>query len=202
MGDVITMIHDFGTDKFSFKHLFKDEKRKILKKIMERSLPPVETVIKDYYDDNYQLMIGIFQSNIAIPEGWKNITQFVINRELSALFTNGNMNVRKLKSLASEYKRWNVQLTDKASLSLAAGERIYKELLKAASEHTSLEKIHSLIDILKALDDIDIDPELWKSQNEYYKLMKGYVSGEWVFASEEWKRAFLKIGEQLNMAVD
>jgi hypothetical protein len=202
IGDVITLIHDYSESKFSFNDLFKDEKRKILKMIMEKSFPPVDTVIKDYYEDNYQLMIGMLQSNIAIPEAWRSITQFVINRELSAFFLNGKFNVRKLKYLVKEFDRWNVLLTDKPALSLAAGERIFYELQKAARGEIGLEQIQGLIEVIEALHKLNVNPELWKTQNLYYHITKGYRSGEWVYVNEAWKNCHERLGVVLNMAMD
>ncbi len=202
LGDAIALVYDFGANRFSFKNLFKDEKRKILSIIMEKNLPPVETVIKDYYEDNYQLMTGVLQSKIAIPEGWRSITQFVVNRELSLFFANGKLSVRKLKNLVSEFERWNVHLTDKPALSLAAGERIFIELEKVEKEEAGLEKLQAIIDILEALLKLNVRPELWKSQNLFYQITGGYRRGEWVYASEAWKSAFMRLGELLNMEIE
>jgi alpha-amylase/alpha-mannosidase (GH57 family) len=202
IGDSINYIQTFGTKPFSFRHLFKDEKRKILQLIMERSLPPVDTVIRDYYEDNYQLMTGMLQSDIPVPEGWRNIAQYIINQDLHHFFANGRMNVKKLQQLAHEFARWNVSLTDIPTLSLAAGERIFAELKNVDAEKTSLEQVQSLPGIIEALEQLGVVPELWKSQNLYYQMTDGYRSGKWVYASQAWKEAFLKLGKLLNMRMD
>lgn len=202
LGDAINLIQTFAPEKFSFRHLFKDEKRKILQLIMERKLPPVETVIRDYYDDNYQLMIGMLQSNIPVPEGWRNIAQYIINQDLFHFFANGRMNVKKLQQLADEFSRWGISLTDVPALSLAAGERIFAELKNVDAEKTSLEQVQHLPGIIEALQQLGVEPELWKSQNLYYKMTGGYRRGEWVYASKTWKEAFLKLGKLLKMRMD
>ncbi len=202
LGDAINSIQSFGTEPFSFRHLFKDEKRKILQLIMERSLPPVETVIRDYYEDNYQLMTGMLQSDIPVPDGWRNIAQYIINRDLFHFFANGRMNVKKLQQLAHEFARWTVKLTDVPTLSLAAGERIFEELKNVDLEKTSLEQVQALLAIIEALDQLSVEPELWKSQNLYYKMTGGYRRGEWVYASKDWEAAFLKLGGLLKMRMD
>lgn len=202
LGDAINLIQTFGTERFSFYHLFKDEKRKILQLIMERSLPPVETIIRDYYEDNYQLMTGMLQSNIPVPEGWRNIAQYIINRDLFQFFGVGRMNVKKLQQLAREFARWNVSLTDVPALSLAAGERIFAELKNVDIEKTSLEQVQSLLAIIESLQQLGVKPELWKSQNLYYQMTGGYRRNEWVYASKNWEEAFLKLGRLLNMRME
>ena len=197
LGELINHLNEFGNKHFSFKDLAKDEKRKILQMVVNRNLPPVETVIRDYYNDNYQLMTALEESNIPVLQGWKNIVQFVVNRELTSIFGNGKISVSKLQELANEFSRWGVRLMDPEGLSLAAGERIFEELSK---ENAPAEHVRALNGIIEALKDLGIKPELWKSQNLYYKMNKGHRNGEWVYTSEEWKNAFLKLGNLLEFS--
>ncbi len=197
LGDVINFLQKFGTQRFSFKDLAKDEKQKLLQFVVSKNLPPVESVIRNYFDDNYQLMTALEDSHIPVTEGWKNIVQFVVNRDLSQLFENGKISVLKMKELAAEISRWKVQLLDTEGLSLAAGERVFKELQNVS---TTVERIESLNEILEALPLLGIRPELWKSQNLYHKMNKGYREGKWVYVSEEWKNAFLQLGKLLDFS--
>ena len=197
IGELVNLLNEFGQKHFSFKDLAKDEKRKILQLVVNHNLPPVEAVIRDYYNDNYQLMVALQDSNIPVLEGWKNIVQFVINRELSHVFDNGKMSVSKLQELTNEFRHWNVRLLNPESLSLAAGERIFTELEKTdpPAEHVLL-----LCSIIEALEELGLKPELWKSQNLYYEMNKGYKTGKWVYASKEWKAAFDKLGKLLEFS--
>ncbi len=197
IGDVINLLQDFGAQRFSYKDLAKDEKRKVLQMAINRNLPPVEAVIRNYYNDNYHLMTALEDSNILMVEGWKNIVQFVVNRDLAHLFEKGKMSVMKLKELASEITRWGIQLLDPEGLSLAVGERVFNELQNVNS---TVGRIAALNEILEALPQLGIQPELWKSQNLYYDMSRGYREGEWVFASQEWKDAFLDLGRLLNFS--
>ena len=42
----------------------------------------------------------------------------------------------------------------------------------------------------------------WKGQNVYFSILKGYKSGEWVFATKEWKEAFETLGEWLKIKLN
>ncbi|HFA47761.1 MAG TPA: DUF3536 domain-containing protein [Bacteroidetes bacterium] len=197
IGDVINLLPKFGGKNFSFKDLAKDEKRKILQMVVSRNLPPIEAVIRDYYEDNYQLMKAMENSNVPVVEGWKNIVQFVVNRDLTYLFENGKMSVLKLQQLAKDVEHWKVSLMDPKALSLAAGERIFLELNKIEATADDIQSLNAIIETLPGLG---IKPELWKSQNLYYKMMNGYRDVKWVFASDEWEEAFLKLGKLLNFS--
>ena len=199
LGDVINLLQTFGTEKFSFKNLFKDEKRKIYQEILEKSFPPVETVIKDYYEDNYQLMSGMVKSDIPVTEGWKGITQFVINRQLHQFFDNGKLIVRELQFLASEFTRWSVYITDLQRLNLSAGERIFIELKKINENEEGQEGLKKLAGILESLSLLGIRPELWKSQNLYYQMALRLRESGWKGVDKNWKTAFLKFGMLLKV---
>lgn len=197
LGDLMTLLHTFGNRYFSFKDLAKDEKKKILQMVVNRKLPPVEAAIRDYYNDNYQLMVAFEKNNIPVAEGWRNTVQFVVNRELTLIFQNDKMSLSKLKEMAKEFSHWNVQLMDREGLSLTAGEWVFKELQKV---NTPASHIHSLNGVIETLRSMGIKPELWKSQNLYYEMIKGNKHGEWVYVNEDWKTAFLKLGDLLEFS--
>ncbi len=199
LGDVINLLQGFGPEKFSFKHLFKDEKRKIYQQILERSFPPVESVIRDYYEDNYQLMSGMAKSDIPVPEGWKGITQFVINRQLHQYFEAPRLLVRELQFIVSEFTRWNVYITDMQRLKLQAGERIFHELKQMDWTESDPRHLQNLIGVMESLNLLGVHPELWKSQNLYYKVLTELQSAGWVGKDTEWKQAFTRLGALLRV---
>ena len=99
LGKVIGIMQAyFGPDKFSVWHLFRDEKREILKGITQKSLDHLERTLRDFYQDNYQLMNGIQQSNIPVPHEFLNAAEFILNRKLRDHFQNGDLNFRGLES--------------------------------------------------------------------------------------------------------
>jgi alpha-amylase/alpha-mannosidase (GH57 family) len=199
LGDVINLLQEFGPEKFSFKNLFKDEKRKIYQQILERSFPPVETVIRDYYEDNYQLMSGMVKSDIPVPEGWKGVTQFVINRQLHQFFDSQKLNVRDLQFLVSEFIRWEVYIADVQQLKLQAGERIFSELRQINWLEANHKEVSRLTEILESLNLLGIHPELWKSQNLVYHIAFQYRSTQWKNVPPDFKVAFLRLAELLRI---
>jgi len=199
LGDVINLIQSFGQDRFSFQNLFKDEKVKIYKKILARSYPAVETSIHDYYEDNYQLMNGMLKDDIPVPDNWKSITQFVVEQALHRYFENGKLSVQTLRHLAAEHQLWKVQFIDLQRLKLASGERIFAELKKITNDDEGAQNLKRLSRIIEVLANLNILPELWKSQNYYYHLSQKQVLAAWKGVSEEWKKWFLELGKWLKV---
>jgi len=200
LGAVIgSMQRYFGEEKYSIWHLFRDEKRKILKQITDQSLQAVEQSFRDIYKDNYQLMTSMINSDIPIPDAFRNAVQFVINRDFHQFFRNGSFDIRDLQQLVSEFKKWKVKLTDKSSLLLAVSERIYKEVEALDTSDDSLERLSRTIKIMEVVNDLDLKPNYWKSQNLYWSALKGLRKDKWAFAHQDWEEAFYKMGNLLEM---
>ncbi len=200
LGDVISLIQDFGPEKFSFKNLFKDEKLKIYKQILAHSYPAVETAIRDYYEDNYQLMNGMLRDDIPVPDSWKGITQFVVEQSLHRFFENGKLSVRELRHLAGEHQLWGVQFIDIQRLKLVSGERIFAELKKIEQNAEGVENLRRLSGVLELLAQLGILPELWKSQNLYFQLSQKHRAENWADVGVEWRKGFLELGRWLKVA--
>lgn len=200
LGDVISLIQDFGPEKFSFKNLFKDEKLKIYKQILAHSYPAVETAIRDYYEDNYQLMNGMLRDDIPVPDSWKGITQFVVEQSLHRFFENGKLSVRELRHLAGEHQLWGVQFIDLQRLKLVSGERIFAELKKITNDEEGAENLKRLSRVIEILAQLNILPELWKSQNLYFQLSQKYQEENWASVGVEWRKFFLELGRWLKVA--
>ncbi len=201
LGDVMELIQSFGTEKFSFKNLFKDEKVKIYKQILSKSYPAAETAIRDYYEDNYQLMNRMLKDDIPVPDNWKGITQFVVEQSLHHFFENGKLSVRELRNLAAEHQLWKVQFIDLQRLKLVSGERIFAELKKINTDAEGTENLRRLAGVLEVLAQLGILPELWKSQNCYFHMAQRHLAFSWADIEEDWKAAFLELGKWLKVAV-
>ena len=201
IGEVIAaMPQYFDTESYSFEHLFRDERRKILKMITKRNMHIAEASFREIYDNNYQLMSSMLQSKIPIPKAYKNVVQFVVNADLHRFFTMDDLDIRQLRRLAGEIKKWNIQLGNEDSFALAASERLYYEIKKTEYIEDPLSHIKLLIALLEILQEMKIELNIWKSQNLFFPMIKGYLKGTWVFATEELKEAYLQLGGLLKIS--
>ncbi len=188
----------FGPDKYSIDHLFKDEKRKILSLIADKSLWHIERDFRDIYADNYQLMAGIARNDMPVPAVWRHAAEFIINHDLLEYFEGDPFRIRELKRLALEMKTWGFSFTNESKLNLAVSERLYSEVKLLEYPETPLRHLEKLIQVLELIHEIDLKPDVWKSQNVFFSLFKGYKNGDWMFSSTEWEKAFFRLGELLS----
>lgn len=201
LGQVIGLMQDyFGVEKYSIWHLFRDEKRKILNQIIQLSLQKAENDFRDIYNVNYQLMTGIANIGMPIPNAYKSALEFVLNRDLQAFFTHGNrFNLREIQRLVSEFKKWKVRLTQQDRLHLQINEKIFQAISSLNTSEEGLQDLKLLNKVLECIGQLELNNEFWKSQNHYFFLLERYRSMEWEGISDQWKSEFHRLGELIGV---
>ena len=203
LGEVIVNMQSyFATERFTIWHLFRDEKRRILKMISDENLQQAENAYRDIYNDNYLLMAGVAKSRLPVPNTYQSAVKHVIKSDLDRFFQNGVFKVSELERLASEIKKWEITLAPKPSFRLAASERIFKAICQldpAVSQNGELGNLRRILDIL---EELNVDLDIWKSQNVYFSRLRDWRDGKWTIEDKEWEEDFLRLGELLAVRTD
>jgi len=201
LGEVIGALQDyFGPEKFTIEELFYDERRKIFDLVTAGSLERIETVFREIYEDTYMLMNSMRNSNQPVPEAYRNAVQFIVNQDLYYYFAEDHpLRERELDRLAKEFKKWELQYTDIQSLKLVASERIYRELRSLNRVENALVVLEQLRFTLETLQQIQLEPDIWKSQNLYFFLLRKHLEGAQKFSNQAIEEAFYRLGELLRV---
>ena len=141
----------------------------------------------------------MLENNIPVPQVYTDATEYVLNKDLQNFFLNGKMYLRELERLAKEFKKWKIDFKNVPAFKLNASQRIDMEIQWLEQSEGGLEKLLALNKILNILDTMEVILELAKCQNSYFKIVKKFKKGELSFESEEWKVAFLELGEILKV---
>ena len=200
LGEVIAIMQTFfSSQKFTIGNLFQEEKRKIIQQITAESLNRVESSLREIYNDNYQLMSSMKISHIPVPETYFAAVKYIVNHDLQEFFTTDGLNIRELNRLIDEMDKWGVDIDDTATFKLASSERIFKEIKQLEIVEEELDTLNNLIEVLQALDRLNVDPDIWKSQNQYFSLKRMILNNEKHFPSFNWKESFKKLGDLLKV---
>lgn len=201
IGETIGILQEyFGPEKFTLPSLFTDEKIKIIQDITQSSLSIADSTFRNVFNDSYQLMTGLQSSGLTLPDAWRNIAAYVLNADLLGFFENDHVgDIRTLRRIADDLRRWNVKLTDLEAVRHAVEERVYREIGKIEMDESSAARMEWVSDVLTVVQEINLKPIVWKSQNVFYLLTKGYRKGEWVFLNKEWQAAFERLAELLKV---
>lgn len=201
IGEVIGILQEyFGPEKFTLDSLFADERVKIISDITEHSLALAEAGFRNVFNDNYQLMTGLQDAGLALPDTWMNIASYVLNTDLLHFFkTEQTLDPRNLRRIAADFTRWNIAYGDVESVQHAVGERVMREIELMELDESSASRVRWLNEVLGIVAEMGLKPAIWRSQNEFYLLTKGIRKGQWVFINKDWKEAMEKLAELLKV---
>ena len=200
LGRVLGVVQKyFQQNNFTIWHLFRDEKRRILKEISEYNLQQAETAFRDIYNDNYQLMMGLQQSNIPLPDVYTSVIEYVVNQDLEQFFEQTELSTEEVERLNKEFEKWKVNITNPKTLALTAEERIFQEMQRMTDGKNDLRQIWSINKSLEMLPDIGLELNMWKGQNLYYSLLQAYRAGKRSFSDAAWEQAFRELGTRLEV---
>jgi alpha-amylase/alpha-mannosidase (GH57 family) len=202
IGEVIGILQEyFGPEKFTLSSLFMDEKIDIIRDITAQNLQLAEASFRNVFNDNYQLMASLQESNLPVPDAWKNIASYVLNTDLHQYFEHGT-DMKILNRITEDLKRWKVPVGDENRILHAASERIFTEISRIQMEENSLPRVIWLCDVLDAIYKMELKPDIWRSQNVFYLLTKGYRKGEWVFINDAWKETITRLAALLKVKLE
>ncbi|MEL7003381.1 MAG: DUF3536 domain-containing protein, partial [Bacteroidota bacterium] len=187
----------FGPEKYNLWHLFKDEKRKILSQIMERSLNQVENSFRKIYNRDYQLINALKTDEIPIPSAYNATLQYVLNADLRNVFLSNRIDLEELERVISEYHKWNLSVDDKQSLENYASITVYNALERIQSDQHDIGKLDRLLGFFELIETLGLTPNLYKSQNLYFEISLEFDQKE--TPSDEWKLKFGRLADRLGV---
>ena len=205
MAAVVRLIdRHFGPHIYTLWHLFTEEKRKVLFKILEGNLRDLEADFRQIFETNYAIMQAMREMEIPLPEALSTPAEFVLNADLRRLMEGPAIDVEVLRKIAGEYATWSFK-PDGETLGYIISRKVGALVAAWASrpaDAAALAQIEAVLTILKRLG---VGFDLWQSQNIYFSTgmalyAKGVAGeGRGLAAGTEWLRAFRAVGELLRI---
>ncbi len=202
---VINSMDDFFADhNYSLWHLFRDEKRKVMKRMLESGLDDIEGNFRQIYERQYPTIQALKEMKIPFPKALAAPVEIILNHDFKNLLKQDKLEMERLKKLADEFDRFSFS-PDKEELALLAKQRLsrlMKDIMETPHELDLLQKLESLFLLLKQMD---IHPDLWESQNIFFKLTTAQFpvmaekAGLGMQNAREWMACFRRIGSLLGV---
>lgn len=204
VGDVIGIMQTFfGPDKYTLWNLFKDEKRKVLNIIMEKSMQQVESSFRSIYNKDYPLINALAKNDIPIPAAYKTTLQYVVNADLRKCFLSERVNVQELQRIETELSKWKLSIEDPEKIAQLAEVHIYSILSFIQKETENIVRIERLNSLFPFLQRFKIKPNLYRSQNLYFRIAKENGVAEKPYKNKpEWIKQFEMLGLNLGVKVE
>lgn len=202
---VINSMDDFFADhNYSLWHLFRDEKRKVMERILEFGLKEIEGNFRQIYEYQYPTVQAMKEMKIPLPKALAAPMEIVLNHDFKEMLGRKNPDMKKLKKLAGEFQRFSFS-PDKAVLSLLAKRRLGQFMSAVLDSPRDIELLKTTEDLFLLLNQMEIRPDLWESQNIYFMLTRKHFpemekkAGLGDQYAREWVACFRRIGTFLGV---
>lgn len=185
----------FGDHNYSFWHLFRDDQRRILNKVLQNSLSGIETLFKQVFENNYPLIQAFTHFQNKIPKQLKIPVDYVFNNELQQIIKSENVDIGKLRNIADEIKRFSV-LLDKITIGFIASVKItaLAELLAQNPQDEKLMKV--IIELIDIFNTLEVPVDDWRAQNIIFNIRENNRD---LVSENGNSRLFHKLYTELNM---
>lgn len=201
LGDIIGLMQMyFGPEKYTIWQLFQDEKRKVFNFITQQSMLDLEDSLRRIYNRDYPLVMGLSHNGIPIPNAYRTTFEYILNADLIKCFQTDKINIRQVERIMSELVKWDLRIEDSGKVERFAGESIFKELKRIATEGDSFKRIERLNRLFPLMIRFNLRPNLYRSQNLFFEISKEAleINGR----PPEWKKQFILLGDNLGVKVE
>jgi alpha-amylase/alpha-mannosidase (GH57 family) len=196
----------FGASTYSLRHLFRDEQRKVLNRILESTLAEIETVYRQVYEFRYPLMRFLTDLGHPLPKAFRTAAEFILNTDLRRALSSDALDVERARSLLNEVRAWNVDL-DSGGLGYLFRQTLEETMDRFVSQPDELSLLNTLTDAVALARSLPFEVNLWKVQNLYYEMLFINYPGFQRRAkkgdetAEEWVSHFISLAEQLSIQI-
>jgi len=201
ISEVIGLINNnFGSDTFSLWHLFRDEKRRILMFMTDRTLEIAAKNFSDVYYDNYQLMSTMRANDLPLPDAYRAAVRFTLHRRLQDVLTDevtpdAPFDHARLERVVTEDIHWNLPWSDRPDLNKAAATKLHWLVSSAFSTPDYWSDAYYL---LEAIPKLNLDPNFYRAQNAF---LEGWTDKYLRQLAPETIEVGLMVARELNLEI-
>jgi hypothetical protein len=196
----------FGSGAFSLRLLFRDEQRRILRRILNQALEDAENSYRQLFERYAPMMRFMADLHIPPPHRFQIAAEFTLNYLLRRELEAEALDLDRVYALLDETKRTSVTL-DAPTLEFAmraATERLSQKWL---NDPDSIQLLLALGDAAGLAAAFPFPVDLSQAQNAFFKLLQdiypGYSARSAHGESEAkgWVSAFLNLGDRLRVRI-
>ena len=193
----------FAGASYSLKSLFRDERQKVVSKILGTTMAEAEAAYRQIYEHHAPLMGFLSGMGAPLPKMLHQTAEFVLNTALRTEFLSDDMDLDRIRTLLDSAAREKIQW-DEAWLAYALNHRLgsMADELAVNPRQERLRAFNAAVDMVKSLP---FDVDLGRVQNVFYQLLQQVypiVALETDEPSREWVTQFVALGEKLGVCVD
>jgi hypothetical protein len=197
----------FGGHNYSLWHLFKDQQRDILYKLLETTWKQIEDSFRHIYEHNYTTMQVIRGMNMPLPKAISMPVEFILNNDLCKVLREDKSDLRQLKKLVDEAARLSLQL-DESTLRFEASRKIGRLMEELGNSPDDVELLKTIGATFKMLLTIVSGLALQTAQNVFFRISKENYpdmnkkaeAGDQ--SAKKWVEYFINLAQHLDVKIE
>jgi alpha-amylase/alpha-mannosidase (GH57 family) len=193
----------FGTHNYSLWHLFRDERRNVLDRILESNLRELEGVYRRIFESNYAVMQAMRELQIPLPEALRTPAEFVLNADFRRLMGQEDLDFVRLAKLMTEFKFWSFK-PDPVRADFITGRTIDRLMTRWAGRPEDVSALRAVERLFAVLKPMVTELDLWKSQNIFFSLGRAVwqktadAAARGELKARDWLELFDAVGRDLR----
>lgn len=199
------MDRHFGMHNYSVRDLFRDEQRKILGLITDKTLADFDQQYLKLYENSRSLMGILRDTGTPVQGRFITTANIALNLELQGSFALDRVDLDAVGRILAEMRDWNVSL-DSVDLEFLIRRKIERMMEVFRENPENIDPLEELRRLLQFVAEIPVELNYWKAQNIWFEMAKTEYPRYFAdsHAGEEngvrWVEEFGKLGELLGFA--
>jgi hypothetical protein len=193
----------FDGATYSLRSLFRDERQKVVNKILGSTMDEAEAAYRQIYEHHAPLMGFLSGMGAPLPKMLHLTAEFVLNTALRKEFLADEIDLERIQTLLDTAAREKIQW-DEAWLGYALKRRLSRmaEELAVNPRGERLQRFNAAVGLVRSLP---FEVNLAPVQNVFYQLLQNVypaVALESDESSQRWISEFAGLGQKLGVCVE
>jgi alpha-amylase/alpha-mannosidase (GH57 family) len=189
----------FRSATYSLKSLFRDERQRIVKRIVSSTLADIDEIYAKVYEKNASLISFLSELHLPMPAILRVSADFVVGNAIQRCLAAEKLDIDRIRKLLDTAKP-DVTSFAGCSLELALRQRLEIVLDRWAKDPFDLKKLEDLEAVAALAQVPPFHVDLWQAQNVYFERLHVISREQQVQFGEKWLRHFRHLAERLGVA--
>jgi alpha-amylase/alpha-mannosidase (GH57 family) len=201
------MDRHFGESNYTLESLFRDEQRRILKRVLRSSLEDVFSTFSRVYEQHLPIMRFLQHLHAPLPRPYQLTADLLFTTDLRWAFGDDDPDVERIRKLVEDANHWGVELpAGELGYRFAKMLRRYAERWRDAPEQHEL--LRGLLQGVELARTMPFEVDLWAPQNIFFEVSKSALAKVEEHAqagsqpARDWLGDFWRLAELLGIAAD
>ncbi len=200
----------FGTEYYSLKDIFTEERTKILSTLLKDKLEKFSEVYREVYNEGKSSILHLKNLGLSVPQAFKLAAQYTLSEDFNKIFeTHTNLQdenaIQRAIEINNEARLLDLELNKESTGKIFAfqiRQRIYN-FAKTFEKH----RLDKALELFEFIDKLDIKVDIAEAQNIYfnsvYKKLAEIIENPEIASETEIDRnlllSIMKLGDYLNI---